>query len=289
MADLSKLAVLIDADNTQPAIAGPLLAEIAKYGVANVKRIYGDWTTDNLNGWKKVLVQHAIQPIQQFGYTTGKNATDSAMIIDAMDLLYTGRFDGFCLVSSDSDFTRLASRLREAGLTVYGFGERKTPTSLRAACDLFVYLDVLRGAGKAAKPIEPPPAPAAKVSTKAAAKGKKAAAPAAAAKPAAKEEAPRAVEVAAKAETHPDPKADAELKDLFVAAVEDAAGQDGWANPDRVRSLMINRRSDFDHRSYGFRKFIDLALALDLFDTDERPSPDGKQRIQFLRDRRGKP
>lgn len=139
-----KLAVLIDADNTQPALAEALLAEIAKYGVASVKRIYGDWTQPNLRGWKDVLVQHAIQPIQQFGYTTGKNATDSAMIIDAMDLLYTNRFDGFCLVSSDSDFTRLASRIREAGLTVYGFGERKTPQSLVSACDKFVYLDVLR-------------------------------------------------------------------------------------------------------------------------------------------------
>src|SRR3546814_3504860 len=113
-----KLAVLIDADNTQPSIATALLAEIAKYGVANVKRIYGDWTTDNLKGWKKVLLDLAIQPIQQFSYTVGKNATDSRMIIDAMDLLYSDRFDGFCLVSSDSDFTGLASRLREAGLTV---------------------------------------------------------------------------------------------------------------------------------------------------------------------------
>ncbi len=139
-----RLAVLIDADNTTPGIAEALLAEIAKYGVASVKRIYGDWTQPNLKGWKDVLVTLAIQPIQQFGYTSGKNATDSAMIIDAMDLLYTNRFDGFCLVSSDSDFTRLASRLRESGLDVFGFGERKTPTSLVSACDKFIYLDVLR-------------------------------------------------------------------------------------------------------------------------------------------------
>ncbi|HET6603160.1 MAG TPA: NYN domain-containing protein [Xanthomonadaceae bacterium] len=138
------LAVLIDADNTTPAILDGLLAEIAKYGVASVKRIYGDWTSPNLAGWKKMLLSHAIQPIQQFGYTRGKNATDTAMIIDAMDLLYSNRFDGFCLVSSDSDFTRLASRIREAGLTVYGFGERRTPDSFVAACDRFTYNEILR-------------------------------------------------------------------------------------------------------------------------------------------------
>ncbi len=137
------LAVLIDADNTQASIVEGLLAEIAKYGTANVKRIYGDWTTPNLRGWKEVLLQHAIQPMQQFRYTTGKNATDSAMIIDAMDLLYSERLDGFCIVSSDSDFTRLASRLREAGLTVYGFGEQKTPTPFVGACDKFIFTEIL--------------------------------------------------------------------------------------------------------------------------------------------------
>lgn len=140
----NKLAVLIDADNAQPAIIEELLAEIAKYGTANVKRIYGDWTSTKLRGWKEYLLQHSIQPIQQFGYTTGKNATDSAMIIDAMDLLYTNQFDGFCLVSSDSDFTKLAARIRQSGLFVYGFGERKTPESLVAACDKFIYTEVLR-------------------------------------------------------------------------------------------------------------------------------------------------
>jgi len=139
-----KLAVLIDADNAQPAIIEGLLAEIAKYGTANVKRIYGDWTSTKLRGWKEHLLDHSIQPIQQFGYTTGKNATDSAMIIDAMDLLYTDKFDGFCIVSSDSDFTKLAARIREAGLTVYGFGEQKTPNPFVAACDKFIYTEVLR-------------------------------------------------------------------------------------------------------------------------------------------------
>lgn len=146
-----KLAVLIDADNAQPLIIEGLLAEIAKYGTANVKRIYGDWTSNKLRGWKDHLLQHSIQPIQQFGYTTGKNATDSAMIIDAMDLLYTNQFDGFCIVSSDSDFTKLAARIREAGLTVYGFGERKTPEPFVAACDKFIYTEVLRGEEEADK------------------------------------------------------------------------------------------------------------------------------------------
>ena len=138
------LAVLIDADNAPAAIVEGLFEEIAKYGVASVKRIYGDWTKPNLGSWKKVLLDYSIQPIQQFAYTSGKNATDSSLIIDAMDLLYTRRFDGFCLVSSDSDFTRLAARLREEGLTVYGFGEQKTPSPFVSACDKFIYTEILR-------------------------------------------------------------------------------------------------------------------------------------------------
>ncbi|RRY02337.1 NYN domain-containing protein [Brucella anthropi] len=137
------LALLIDGDNASPKIVTGLLAEIANYGVASVKRIYGDWTGPNLKGWKECLLEHSIQPVQQFAYTTGKNATDGAMIIDAMDLLYTGRFSGFCIVSSDSDFARLAARLREQGVTVFGFGERKTPRPFITACDKFVYFDVL--------------------------------------------------------------------------------------------------------------------------------------------------
>ena len=141
---IEKLAVLIDADNAQPSILDGLLSEIAKYGTANVKRIYGDWTLPHLKGWKEHLLQYSIQPIQQFGYTSDKNSTDSSLIIDAMDLLYTGKFDGFCIVSSDSDFTRLASRIREAGLIVYGFGERKTPQAFVSACDKFIFTEVLR-------------------------------------------------------------------------------------------------------------------------------------------------
>lgn len=143
-----KLAVLIDADNAQAAVASELLAEVARYGTATVKRAYGDWTTANLAGWKETLHNLAIQPIQQFRFTVGKNATDSALIIDAMDLLHGGSVDGFCLVSSDSDFTRLATRIREAGLSVYGFGEKKTPTPFVAACDKFIYTEILRPQAK---------------------------------------------------------------------------------------------------------------------------------------------
>ena len=139
-----KLAVLIDADNTQAVIIEGLIAEVAKYGVASVKRIYGDWTSNNLRSWKDKLLEHAVQPIQQFSYTTGKNATDSAMIIDAMDLLYSEKLDGFCIVSSDSDFTRLASRIRQNGLKVYGFGEQKTPRAFVSVCDKFIYTEILR-------------------------------------------------------------------------------------------------------------------------------------------------
>jgi uncharacterized LabA/DUF88 family protein len=142
----AKLAVLIDADNAQPAALEELLAEVAKYGTAHVKRAYGDWTGTHLKGWKEQLLTQSVQPVQQFAYTTGKNATDAAMVIDAMDLLYSGRFDGFCIVSSDSDFTRLAARIRESGLTVYGFGERKTPKPFVAACDKFIYVENLTSA-----------------------------------------------------------------------------------------------------------------------------------------------
>jgi uncharacterized LabA/DUF88 family protein len=144
MENTNKLAVLIDADNAQPSIMDGLLVEIANYGTASVKRIYGDWTAPGLKGWKEILLQHSIQPMQQFAYTKGKNATDSAMIIDAMDLLYTSNFNGFCIVSSDSDFTKLASRIRESGLLVYGFGEQKTPSAFVSACDKFIYTEVLR-------------------------------------------------------------------------------------------------------------------------------------------------
>ena len=138
-----RLAVLIDADNIPARLIGGILEEVAKYGVPTFKRIYGDWTRPHISAWKGILLDHAITPVQQYSYTTGKNSTDAAMIIDAMDILYTGRVDGFCLVSSDSDFTRLATRLREAGMKVFGMGEQKTPSAFRAACDKFIYIEIL--------------------------------------------------------------------------------------------------------------------------------------------------
>ena len=157
MEKTNKLAVLIDAENAQPSIVDGLLEEIANYGIASVRRIYGDWTAPSLKGWKEVLLQHSIQPMQQFAYTKGKNATDSAMIIDAMDLLYTNNFNGFCIVSSDSDFTKLASRIRESGLLVYGFGEQKTPSAFVSACDKFIFTEVLRAKTDESKAIAKKP------------------------------------------------------------------------------------------------------------------------------------
>ncbi len=158
----AQLAVLIDADNVSPAYVDGLLAEVATFGRASVRRMYADWTTDANRGWKSAANEYSIQPVQQFAYTVGKNATDSALIIDAMDLLYTQRFDGFCLVSSDSDFTRLAARLRESGATVYGFGERKTPQAFVKACDRFLYLDVLRAPADQASDAPQPKRPTTK-------------------------------------------------------------------------------------------------------------------------------
>jgi uncharacterized LabA/DUF88 family protein len=144
MTDTLRLAVLIDADNASASVIDELLREVAKYGIASIKRVYGDWTTQNLVGWKEHLHRHAIQPIQQFAYTSKKNSTDASLIIDAMDLLYADTVEGFCLVSSDSDFTRLATRLREAGKVVYGLGEQKTPLAFQAACDRFIFFEVLK-------------------------------------------------------------------------------------------------------------------------------------------------
>ncbi|WP_374473836.1 NYN domain-containing protein [Arenimonas sp.] len=235
--DTNHLAVLIDADNAQPSVIEGLLAEVAKFGVASVKRIYGDFTSQRLQGWKQVLLKHSIHPVQQFAYTSGKNATDSSLIIDAMDLMYTGRFDGFCLVSSDSDFTRLAQRLRETGLTVYGFGERKTPDPFVQACDKFIYTEVLRQEAVEAEKPEPSK-PAGKAATKAAAKA--VAAPPAADKPKPAQHAPRK---------------------LLNQAIEEASDEEGWAHLGAVGSYLNKLRSDFDPRLYGHRKLSDLFKA----------------------------
>ncbi|HLA33138.1 MAG TPA: NYN domain-containing protein [Pseudomonas sp.] len=227
------LAVLIDADNASAAIVEGLFEEIAKFGVASVKRIYGDWTQPNLGSWKKVLLDYSIQPIQQFAYTRGKNATDSSLIIDAMDLLYTRRFDGFCLVSSDSDFTRLAARLREEGLTVYGFGEEKTPSPFVSACDKFIYTELLR-----ADAIEAQAEPAASSDK---------------AQPSAPSEQP---DEPAKPATKP--KAQKVPTDFIAKVIEDINDEDGWVQLGLLGSNISKLRPAFDARLYGFKKLSDL-------------------------------
>ncbi|MDR6675715.1 NYN domain-containing protein [Xanthomonas sp. 1678] len=278
--DQPRLAVLIDADNAQPSVIEGLLAEVAKYGVASVKRIYGDFTSTRMTQWKQALLKHSISPVQQFAYTSGKNATDSSLIIDAMDLLYTGRFDGFCLVSSDSDFTRLAQRLREEGPTVYGFGERKTPDAFVQACDKFIYTEVLRSEATSAEPSKPVSAAA-----KPAAKGRKtpqAAQGAQAAKPEAMA-APAAAVPAAPADAKAAPLA-APLK-LLRQAIEEASDDQGWAGLGSVGSYLNKVRPDFDPRLYGHKKLSDLLRRLSAqFELEERGNEGGSKRI-FVRSR----
>ena len=226
-----RLAVLIDADNAQPSVIEALLAEVARYGVASVKRIYGDFTSNQQTQWKKVLLKHSIQPMQQFAYTSGKNATDSSLIIDAMDLLYTGRFQGFCLVSSDSDFTRLAQRLRESGMTVYGFGEQKTPDPFVQACDKFLYTEVLR------------PEPESE-----------AVAPSPVVRPE-----PGSATAAAAASAVATPQGSSKPPfDVIQQAIEDASDDEGWAHLGAVGAYINKIRSDFDPRLYGKKKLSDL-------------------------------
>lgn len=223
------LALLIDGDNASPKVLEGLLAEIANYGTASVKRIYGDWTKPNLNGWKDCLLEHSIQPIQQFAYTTGKNATDGAMIIDAMDLLYTGRFSGFCIVSSDSDFARLAARVREQGLTVYGFGARKTPRPFITACDKFVYFDVLNA--NADEEVNP------------------------------KESANTGRSAALKSQGPKKPELNATAIDMLIKAIAATAEDDGQANLARVGAHLAKQAPDFDSRNFGFPRLTELVEA----------------------------
>ncbi len=244
----SRLAVLIDADNAQPSVIEGLLAEVAKYGVASVKRIYGDFTSTRMTQWKLVLLKHSINPVQQFAYTSGKNATDSSLIIDAMDLMYTGRFDGMCLVSSDSDFTRLAQRMREEGLTVYGFGERKTPDAFVQACDKFIYTEVLRAEVAPAVPAKPRSAKPTKVPARAATRVQDARPTAAAAQ--------TTTNVAPATTTKP-PVLPLPLE-LLRSAIEEASDEQGWAHLGAVGTYLTKIRPDFDPRLYGHKKLSDL-------------------------------
>ncbi len=242
MKDL-RLAVLIDADNIPYANVKGMLDEIAKMGVPTIKRIYGDWTKPTVSGWKPALLQHAITPIQQYSYTTGKNATDSAMIIDAMDILHSEKVDGFCLVSSDSDFTRLATRLRESGMVVIGIGEKKTPNPFIVACDKFIYIEIISGK-------EPKTAQNKTGKTKSSSQSN--------------------VE-----------KVDVQLINLIKSSIEDLADEEGWASLAEVGSLLNKKKPDFDPRNYGFQKLSQVLKSLDKYlEIDEREVD--KKRIKHI-------
>ena len=236
-----RLAVLIDADNISYSNIKAMMEEIAKYGVPTFKRIYGDWTKPTLAGWKTVLLENAISPIQQYSYTTGKNSSDSALIIDAMDILYSGRVDGFCIVSSDSDFTRLATRLREAGMKVFGIGERKTPPAFIASCNKFIYLEILKKAEI-------------------------------------QQAAVKTTTVKTSAKTTPAVSIiDKGVIKLITDSVNDIAEEDGWVFLGVLGNLILKKQPDFDPRNYGYKKLIDLIKNIPGFEIDHRAT--GKNNV----------
>ena len=268
-----RLAVLIDADNAPRSALGDVMAEVAVYGTPTIKRIYGDWTTPNLASWKPLLLENAITPVQQYGYTTGKNSTDSAMIIDAMDILYTGQVDGFVLVSSDSDFTRLAIRLREAGKKVYGMGEKKTPNPFIVACDKFVYIEVIRSAAQQERAEEAareepkePPKPARRAARKTGAEAAPAPAP----------------------EAEPPSRVPKEIITLLADSVEMLADEDGYAPLGEVANLLVRKKRDFDPRNFGFSKLSKLVKALPRFEVDVRQGGQSNMKHFFVRDKERK-
>lgn len=266
-----RLAVLIDADNTFNVIPiiDELFEEVSKFGDASVRRIYGDWTQPQLSRWKEILPKHAIQPIQQYANTKGKNATDSALIIDAMDLLYTAPLDGFCIVSSDSDFTRLAIRFRESGKLVYGFGEQKTPESLRAACNQFIYIEILsqnKLPDTALADVDVP-----KIKPKKSKSG-----PELKATIASTDEATLLTPVVKK--TSKQLAMDTKLVSLIRSAIEALSDEDGYANTGEIKKHIVKNYSAFDSRNYGYAKFSDLINTIGLFELDAK-----KQRIKDKR------
>lgn len=248
-----RLAVLIDADNIPYANVKGMMEEIAKYGTPTFKRIYGDWTKPTLTGWKSVLLQNAITPVQQYSYTIGKNSSDSALIIDAMDILYTGRVEGFCIVSSDSDFTRLATRLREAGMQVYGIGEKKTPAPFISACNKFIYIEILKKRDKPDTNIK---------SSNKVTKSK------------IKKSVPTPLPVSTVAAI------DDDLKKLISDSVNDLGDEDGWVYLGVLGNLILKKKPDFDPRNYGYKKLIDLIKEIKEIDIDERMT--GKNNISHF-------
>ncbi len=241
-----KLAVLIDGDNIPSAYVKEMMEEIAKYGNPTVKRIYGDWTQPHLTKWKNLLLQNAITPIQQYAYTTGKNATDSAMIIDAMDLLYSEKVNGFCLVSSDSDFTRLATRLREASMHVIGIGEKKTPEPFIVACDRFIYIEILKNQNR--EPNQP-------------------------------------VEKGKEHKKNEVDKITPKVIHLLSSTISDLADYEGWAFLGDVGSLLMKKQPNFDSRNYGFEKLTPLINSTNKFEIEQRENSKGKTKLIYVRNK----
>ena len=234
-----RLAVLIDGENAPRTAIKEIMAECVKYGTPTIKRIYGDWAMNNMDSWKPLLLENAVIPVQQYSYTTGKNSSDSAMIIDAMDILYSQPVDGFVLVSSDSDFTRLALRLREAGKVVYGIGEKKTPNAFIAACDKFIYVEIIRYME----------------SIRGNAQGEKG------------KEDPKVAQPALKNKQIPD-----EVVELIAATIQDVSDEDGWAFMGELGNVLPRKQPDFDPRNYGYKKLTDLVSSIDCFEIDPRPT-----------------
>ncbi len=241
-----KLAVLIDGDNIPSAYVKEMMEEIAKYGNPTIKRIYGDWTNPHLSKWKNVLLENAITPIQQYGYTTGKNATDSAMIIDAMDILYSEKVDGFCIVSSDSDFTRLATRLREAGMNIIGIGEKKTPEPFIVACDKFIYIEILRNKSDESETEHT--------------KNKL-------------------------TDKNNLDKITPKVIKLISSTINDLADDDGWAFLGDVGNLLQKKQPNFDSRNYGYPKLTPLIKSIKSFEIDQRESPKGRFKLVYVKNR----
>ena len=240
------LAVLIDGDNIPSAYVKEMMEEIAKYGNPSIRRIYGDWTKPNLSKWKNMLLENAITPIQQYAYTASKNATDSAMIIDAMDILYSGKVEGFCLVSSDSDFTRLATRLREAGMRVIGIGEKKTPEPFIVACDRFIYIEIL-------KKNEEKESPNSKTSN---------------------------------SKKNDVDKIGAKTIRLISATISDCADDDGWAFMGDVGSLLQKKQPNFDSRNYGFQKLTPMISSISKFEIEQRENQKGgKYKLIYVKNK----
>ncbi len=268
-----RLAVLIDADNISHQHIKGMMEEAARYGTPTFKRIYGDWTQPHLGGWKSVLLEQAITPIQQYGYTKGKNATDSAMIIDAMDILYSGKVDGFCIISSDSDFTRLVTRLREAGMKVIGMGEKKTPKPFIVACDKFIYIEVISEQYDS----DPEDETEGKQSGGSAADKKQSGS-----------DGKKSTSKTSGTKSRRKPKKQAverNTRKLIRLSVSDVADEDGWAFLGDVGNMILKKEPSFDPRNYGFNKLTPLLKDLKLFEFDERQSGGSNVRHIYVRDK----